>query len=239
LILNLDKVKDIATGGQHTIILTENGSVYSCGWGDYNQLGLDDNNDRRVPTEIEAMRGKVIKSITCGYYDTFFLLEDRNVYTCGLLTGRLCKMKSKIQCITTHPLQQNIKSVYAGHGTAYFQLYDSEKIYHVSRKQSLHELNEIYECLMRREYVDRISCGFYHTVFITNFGRVLLFRSDDEVFSQIPSFTNYIPQAACGENFTLFFPYVVISYSLQQYFVSVKRSQLLGHFSDVRVISQH
>ena len=66
------KVTQIATGLQHTLLLTLEGQVYSFGSNNYGQLGLQDLNPRGSPTKI-GLNFKAI-SISCGGYHSVILL---------------------------------------------------------------------------------------------------------------------------------------------------------------------
>ncbi|XP_057448340.1 ultraviolet-B receptor UVR8 isoform X2 [Lotus japonicus] len=46
------KVVDIATGAEHSILVTENGEVKTWGWGEHGQLGLGDTCDRISPVTV-------------------------------------------------------------------------------------------------------------------------------------------------------------------------------------------
>jgi len=41
-------------GYEHTLFVTEEGSLWTCGRGEEGTLGLNEIIDRRVPTEVEA-----------------------------------------------------------------------------------------------------------------------------------------------------------------------------------------
>ncbi len=65
-----------------SIFLCSDGTVYSCGSNNYGQLGLGDNDDRNVPTQITTLSN--ITDIACGGNGhTLFLDGDGNVYGCG------------------------------------------------------------------------------------------------------------------------------------------------------------
>ena len=98
-------IKQVACGGHYTMFLTDDGSVYSCGYNNYGLLGLGNSGsgtNRDTPTlikyfeaneiEVEGGNGgrgentpkiKIVK-IACGYEHTIFLADDGKVYSCGL-----------------------------------------------------------------------------------------------------------------------------------------------------------
>ena len=80
------KVIQISCGYFHTLILSNNGNVYTCGDNQYGQLGrkTSDNcfNPEFVIINSNFLSGK-IKKISSGVFHTALLLENKKVYTCG------------------------------------------------------------------------------------------------------------------------------------------------------------
>ncbi|KAI5437629.1 hypothetical protein KIW84_023660, partial [Lathyrus oleraceus] len=46
------KITDIATGAEHSVLVTENGEIKTWGWGEHGQLGLGDANDQISPVTV-------------------------------------------------------------------------------------------------------------------------------------------------------------------------------------------
>ena len=57
----------------------------------------------------------------------------------------------------------------------------------------------------------------------------------DEMLTVQPMFANYVVQAASGQSFTIFYPYVIITRSLQDLVKNLKNSQTRGTFSDIKI----
>jgi len=77
-------IKQIECGQDHSLFLTEDGSVYSCGWGADGQTGLGHFNNEHKPTRVKGdIEGvKVIKVSSCA--DTVLALDDHgNVFGWG------------------------------------------------------------------------------------------------------------------------------------------------------------
>ena len=67
------KPKQIACGGFHTAVVTEDGTLYTFGGGEHGQLGHGDKFNRLVPTLVQALTGEFISQITCGWSHTVVL----------------------------------------------------------------------------------------------------------------------------------------------------------------------
>ncbi len=74
--------KAISAGFDHSMVLLENGDVYSFGNGEYGQLGHGDNVNRLLPTKIELL--SEVKAISTGNFYSLVLLETGDVYSFGL-----------------------------------------------------------------------------------------------------------------------------------------------------------
>ena len=81
------KIKAIAAGGSHTVLLDENGNVWTAGSNYYGQLGKDENketnNANPTFTQVTVGDGVKIKAIAAGGHYTVLLDEEGNVWTAG------------------------------------------------------------------------------------------------------------------------------------------------------------
>jgi len=53
--MSVKKVTQIAAGWNHSLILTENGDMYACGYGAHGQLGLGDKESKTQFTLVSQM----------------------------------------------------------------------------------------------------------------------------------------------------------------------------------------
>ncbi|XP_003799962.1 X-linked retinitis pigmentosa GTPase regulator [Otolemur garnettii] len=78
-----DKVIQVACGGGHTLVLTEE-SVYAFGLGQFGQLGLGTFIfETSEPKVLEYVKGEKIISISCGENHTAMITDTGGIYTFG------------------------------------------------------------------------------------------------------------------------------------------------------------
>ena len=79
---NTDDIKSVYCGEYYTFILKNDNTLWSCGANSDGQLGLGDNTNRATFTEITTNIDD-IKSVCCGFYQTFILKNDDTLWCCG------------------------------------------------------------------------------------------------------------------------------------------------------------
>ena len=81
---HLKNPKQIACGGFHTAVVTDDGCVYTFGGGEHGQLGHGDKINKLKPTLVQALTDTCrITQITCGWSHSVALSEDGQVWTWG------------------------------------------------------------------------------------------------------------------------------------------------------------
>jgi RCC1 and BTB domain-containing protein len=75
--------KEIACGGFHTAVVTEDGRLYTFGGGEHGQLGHGDKVNKTKPTLVAAMEDVFVTQITCGWSHSVALSNKGRVYTWG------------------------------------------------------------------------------------------------------------------------------------------------------------
>ena len=61
------RVRSVACGHLHTLFRTDDGAVWSCGWGVDGVLGHGDKKYRAVPAPIRALEGEAIAAAAAGW----------------------------------------------------------------------------------------------------------------------------------------------------------------------------
>ncbi|GAU89958.1 hypothetical protein RvY_02448 [Ramazzottius varieornatus] len=76
-------IKEITSGGAHSLILTMSGTVFSTGKNDFGQLGLGDTINRSSFTAIESLCSQRVAYVCCGQEHSVALTLDGGVFTFG------------------------------------------------------------------------------------------------------------------------------------------------------------
>jgi alpha-tubulin suppressor-like RCC1 family protein len=77
------RVVAISAGGRHSLFLTHQGQVFSCGYNRYGQLGLSDDASRLVPTLIDSLENRKIIAISAGGTHSLLLDSRGRVFSFG------------------------------------------------------------------------------------------------------------------------------------------------------------
>ncbi|ONK71345.1 uncharacterized protein A4U43_C04F7520 [Asparagus officinalis] len=119
--LSTESVKDVACGSYHVAILTTRGEVYTWGKGANGRLGHGDLEDRKIPTLVENLKDRSVKSIACGSNFTAAICQHKwvsgaeqsqcsacrqafgftrkrhNCYNCGLVHCHSCSSRKALR----------------------------------------------------------------------------------------------------------------------------------------------
>jgi len=77
------KPRQVACGGFHTAVITDDGKMYTFGGGEHGQLGHGDKVNKTKPTIVQALEGIFVSQITCGWSHSVALTAKGRVYTWG------------------------------------------------------------------------------------------------------------------------------------------------------------
>ena len=73
----------IACGGFHSAVVTQDGKMFTFGGGEHGQLGHGDKVNKVKPTYVQALDGIFLRQITCGWSHSVALTSQGEVFTWG------------------------------------------------------------------------------------------------------------------------------------------------------------
>lgn len=82
-VLQRARVRHMAAGLAHSVVVTRTGRCFAFGWGEFGQLGLGHSSDTWIPTRVAALSGVRIAGTAAGAQHTLFLAENGTIYSCG------------------------------------------------------------------------------------------------------------------------------------------------------------
>ncbi|ERN08779.1 ultraviolet-B receptor UVR8 [Amborella trichopoda] len=176
-------VKMVAAGAEHTAAVTEDGELFGWGWGRYGNLGLGDRNDRLFPEKVAAIDGQKMSMVACGWRHTIVVSSIGKLYTYGwskygqlghgdyedhLIPHQLRALSNdyitQISGGWRHTMALTSDGMLYGWGWNKFgQLGVGDNADHCSPKQVI---------FPPEQKVIRVSCGWRHTLAITDKGNV-------------------------------------------------------------------
>ncbi|KAG2387225.1 hypothetical protein C9374_001557 [Naegleria lovaniensis] len=155
------KIKIVAMGGQHTIIVTERNEFYCSGSNIHYQLGFQSSSGKQTnfvkPKNIPFI-GKRIESVSCGYDFTFVLVEGNVLYACGnSSSGQISGTFERINFFTRIPFSFPIRQVACGEDFTMIQTNNGLFYRTGSNRHSQLFLKQVITRNGSRSEVDKIS----------------------------------------------------------------------------------
>lgn len=77
------KIKSVSCGNSHTIFLTTDGEVLSCGVGEYGRLGTGSSSNSTTPSSLSSLLNETIVQVAAGNSHSIALDKNGNMYTWG------------------------------------------------------------------------------------------------------------------------------------------------------------
>lgn len=85
------RVIRVKGGGRHSILLTNDGRVWTFGCGEDGRLGHGDKSDSLVPKEVAALRGYRVTFIDSAFWHTIAATVCKKVFVFGHGTSSICR----------------------------------------------------------------------------------------------------------------------------------------------------
>ncbi|KAG6551955.1 hypothetical protein Mapa_006572 [Marchantia paleacea] len=176
-------VKMLAAGAEHTAAVTESGKLYGWGWGRYGNLGLGDRNDRLVPAEVASVNNEKFTLVACGWRHTIAVAESGNLYTFGWSKYGQLGHGDYLDHLVPHQVAalKNNPIVQISGGWRHTVALDSSgrlygwgwnKFGQVGVGNTDDQTSPQLVKNLAEEKVKQVSCGWRHTVCITERGNV-------------------------------------------------------------------
>ena len=229
---NINNVKEVVCGYEHTFIIKNDGSLWACGNNGEGQLGLGNGNSRKTFLQVTTNINNDVKQVACGQHHSFILKNDGSVWCCGLsdkgqlglgitynstttedtftqVTANINNDVKQIACSYYNTfLLKNDGSVWATGYNCYGELGLGDKVYETSFTKVTTNINND---------VKQIVCGDYHTAIIKNDGSLWSCglndggqlglndtTTDRYTFTKVTAnINNDVKQIACGYKHTV------------------------------------
>ncbi|MCC0686113.1 hypothetical protein KGF42_16670 [Clostridioides sp. ZZV15-6383] len=122
--INIDNVKYVSSSMSHSLLLTNDGVVYSTGKNTSGELGLGDNINRNTFTKVNIDN---VKQIACGNEYSMLVTNDNEIYVCGNnQSGRIGLGNTSTVNTFTKIDNLSVKEVFAGVGCSYILTLNNE-----------------------------------------------------------------------------------------------------------------
>lgn len=179
------RLKQIACGYNHTLFLLEDGTVYSCGNNDYNQLGHE--GPRKKPELVSALETQFISQIATGHSYSIAINKNGQLFCWGTLSGQIDDdyYHSKPTHIKT---SGDIPVIQVACGYHHFlMLTEDGKVYVCGRNEygqlgfgnRVPSTIPIYLKSLQGIPVMQIACGAYHSLILTVSGNIFSFGRNE------------------------------------------------------------
>jgi alpha-tubulin suppressor-like RCC1 family protein len=184
-----EKVIQIASGFFHILMLTNHSRIFAIGINHFGQFGVKSPRETVEPVEVLNKQLNKVISIHCNAYQTYFL-NDKNEL---LSVGNMNK-EGFISQIDLSFLSPNDEIAYLVTGNAYSNIYimtkknrlfvlgDDKQAMGLGNKIKKIKTDKFYEInlsfLRKYELPLKIAVGYWHTILLTNQGRIYTWGSN-------------------------------------------------------------
>lgn len=136
--------------GYHTFIIKQDNTLWSCGYNNYRQLGLNDAANRTAFTQVGTDK---YKQVSCGGHHTFAIKEDGTLWSCGSNSNGQLGLGNTTQ-INTFTQIGNDKYKYVSCG--------GHHTFVIKEDMTLWRYKTNVTQIGTDKY-KQVNCGYYHT----------------------------------------------------------------------------
>ncbi|XP_069617718.1 X-linked retinitis pigmentosa GTPase regulator isoform X2 [Ranitomeya imitator] len=182
--LKNDKPAYIACGDEHTALVTGNGKLYVFGSNINGQLGIGSGNVITKPTCVKALKSEKIKLAACGRNHTLVSTAQGKVFSSGWNSEGQLGLGDTTERSSFHEIpffngQCKIKQLSAGSNTSAVLTEGKLYMWGENSEGQLGLGNEKNFCTPHQidtgKPISWISCGYYHSAFVTQDGELYTF----------------------------------------------------------------
>ena len=179
------RLKQIACGYNHTLFLLDDGTLYSCGSNDFEQLGHD--KSRKKPEQIVALETQFIMQIAAGHSFSLALNNQGQLFCWGAVSGvRDDEYFHAKPAIIKNPNDASIVQIASGY-YHFLMLTEDGKVYVMGLNNHgqlglgnlVSSALPVYLISLQGIPVGQIACGAYHTLILTVSGNIFAFGKNE------------------------------------------------------------
>ncbi|XP_044743176.1 X-linked retinitis pigmentosa GTPase regulator-like [Chrysoperla carnea] len=189
-----DPIIDIACGDEFTIVLCQNGRLFSFGSNEYGQLGLGHKKTVNRPSCIKTLKPFKVKLIACGRSHSIAVNEYNHIYTFGNNSdGQLGQSNTIDKDIPTKiedsPTKSNGKIIQVSAGSNHSAVLTEKGRLYIWGSNTEGQLGLSIDTKVEKitaptmvavpEKIIHISCGYYHSGFVTENGNAYTFGENE------------------------------------------------------------
>ncbi|MDR2099835.1 MAG: hypothetical protein LBP40_03280 [Campylobacteraceae bacterium] len=189
--LNDKNITAIAAGTQHSLVISNDGKVYVTGHNRHGGLGLGDNNERNVFTEVTSLRGANITAAAAGSDYTLVLSANGTVYATGYNDAGQLGLgdyaERNVFTEVTSLRDKNITAIAVGHyhslafsgnGTVYAAGYNMFGQLGLGDNDNRTEFTEVTD--LNDKNITTIAAGATHTLALSANGTIYVVGENQE-----------------------------------------------------------
>nr|XP_033805364.1 X-linked retinitis pigmentosa GTPase regulator [Geotrypetes seraphini] len=225
--LKNDKPVSMSCGDEHTALITGNGKLYVFGCNNWGQLGLGAVNAMNKPTCVKALKSEKVILVACGRNHTLAYTAQGKLYAAGgnnegqLGLGDMTERNSFQEvCFFTN--RYKIKQLAAGSNTSAALTVDGKLfMWGDNCEGQIGQANETNVCAPQQvnigKQVSWVSCGYYHSAFVTWTGELYTFGEPENgklglppehlknhrVPQLVPGISGKVAMVSCGGGHTV------------------------------------
>ncbi|ESP05641.1 hypothetical protein LOTGIDRAFT_181433 [Lottia gigantea] len=200
----IKKISSSKGSDGHTLALTHRGEVFTWGDGDYGRLGHGNNTTQKTPKLVQALLGKIVKSVSAGYRHSAVVTEDGELYTWGEGDyGRLGHGDSTSRGLPKLVKDiSNVGQVACGNSNTIAVSQDGKTVWSFGSgdngKLGHGDMNRQYKPKVIEAFngmcIRKVSCGSQTSLALTSTGQVYVWGSGSGLGCGLSEFTALTPQ---------------------------------------------